>query len=129
MALQPGRVRYKLVRPSSTNSDPPPLTPQQAFTLSIDPACPDRSFFYDDIFDFLPFEEYPEDDTTVPACCLHLSGFSKEWIAQTTIVDPFFATKDDDESSVVTCPSVLSTGSDDSSVSTSYSKEIGRAHV
>ena len=49
MAYQPGRVRYKLVRPYQTITDSPPLTPQQAFTLSVNPACPDGSFFYDDI--------------------------------------------------------------------------------
>ena len=78
MAFQPGRVRYKLVRPLQTITDSPPLTPQQAFTLSVNLACPDSSFFYDDIFDFLPFEDCPEDDPTVPACCLHLSGYTKE---------------------------------------------------
>ena len=75
MAFQPGRVRYKLVRPLQAITDTPPLTPQQAFTMSVNPACPDKSFFYDDIFDFLPFEEYPGDDcrdvlSTAPrACC------------------------------------------------------------
>ena len=118
-----GRVRYKLVRPSSTFTNPPPLTPQQAFTLSVDPACPDGSFFYEDIFDFLPFEDYPKDDTTVPVCCLHLSGYAKEWIAQTTVIDPLFATIDDDDSSVGTCPSAFSTDSDNSSVTTSSSKD------
>ena len=54
-----------------------PLDPKQAFTLSVNPSRPDDSFFYNDIFDFLPFEDYPEDDGLVPACCLHLSGFAK----------------------------------------------------
>ena len=123
MAYQPERVRFKITRPSSIITHPPPLTPQQAFTLSVNPACPDGSFFYNEIFDFLPFEDYPEDDNVVPACCLHLSGYAKEWITKTTIIDPFFATKDEDNSSVVTCLSVLSTGSDDLSVTTTDSKE------
>ena len=42
-------MRYKLVQPLPTIIDSPPLTPQQAFTLSVNPACSDSSFFYDRI--------------------------------------------------------------------------------
>ena len=91
------------------------MDPAQALTLSTDLACPQDSLC-DGIFDFLPFKDYPDPDNTAPASCLHLPGFAKEWIAWSTVVDPFFAAGDDNDLSITSCPSLSSDMSNNSSI-------------
>jgi len=52
----------------------------QVFNMCVDPECPSDSFFHEDIFDYLPFEDSNQGES-VPASLLHLSGYSKEWMS------------------------------------------------
>jgi len=82
----------------------------ELFNQAVDPLAPTDSFFYDDFFEFLPFEEYDSYDP-VPAKFLHLSGYADEWISEFTSFDPSQPDPDDEED--------LSSRSDDDSTSPS----------
>ena len=70
------------------SSPPTPVAPSlDVLSMCVDTTCPANTFFHDSIFDFLPFEEFDEQGETRP-CLLHLSGFSREWIASTCKTNP-----------------------------------------
>ena len=74
-----------------SHMDAPDLWPSDSvlFPKAVDPACPPDAFFYPEFFEFLPFEEFVVDDSVHPSC-LHLSGYSREWIAEfSSTIDPF----------------------------------------
>ena len=90
LALHPGRVRYKTFFKQPVVQDDFSL--ETILSMSVDPTCPSDSFFYDDIFNLLPFDLYDDStsDDWVDPSMLHLSGYSKEWAEMHTQVDPFF---------------------------------------
>jgi len=76
-----------------------PILPNEAelFPRAVDPTIPKDAFFYDDFFEFLPFEEYDSFEP-VPTKFLHLSGFGDEWMSEFTQFDPSQPLESDDES-------------------------------
>ena len=84
-------------------------TQEELFPMCVDKTCPKESFFFDDIFDFLPFEEEAINQGEVPVSLLHLSGFATEWMHEHCVEDPMhadiniFSDSDDDS----TCPDMM----------------------
>ena len=94
--------------PSNSEPPDPGSVTQQVFQWAVNPDTPSDSFFHDDIFDFLPFEE--EDPTEfIKPSCLHLSGYAKEWSKEHSHLDPFADIGlDDDDSETASLTSASS---------------------
>ena len=80
---QPGRVvrttrrLSTLTRSFRAQDETDYLSMEKVLPMTVDPSCPSSSFFYDAVFDLLPFDDAPEVDT-IPANLLHLWGIV-EW--------------------------------------------------
>ena len=83
----------------------PMFTESELITKAVDPSCPADAFFYDEFFEFLPFNEFV-DKGEVPTRYLHLSGYSGDWISSfNSTFDSDLLTMDD----ASTCSSSTST--------------------
>ena len=97
LCTQPVQVRL-MKQQWPTQAACPTITHEQAFALSMDPNCPQKSFFCEEIFEFPPFKDCSDIDKPLPPSLLHLTGFAKESMANFAVMDPLFSDVDKDDS-------------------------------
>ena len=85
MAFSPGRAMNGTriapplaPSPPTSTKTPDPLSMEDVFKMCVADKTPADTFFYPEVFNLLPFEEFDEQGET-PSSLLHLSGYASEW--------------------------------------------------